>query len=284
MRIKKHPSGNEYILASGLWVRNFVKPCTRYLSVNDMFSREDMSLVLKNSELNKNRPKIASESIFFRAMVIVSDGYRFPEKHLWLGGIPKDVGILAVNSAARRWKLVSPDVPPERRRTINAYVVNNPYPECLAYLPENKYYPTCIASARTNSDFVGRYPGDVYLYSPTPEEGFGYEVKERYCIDDYRNPVCAAVGLAYNFGARKVLLLCCDDSFAECREGSVALPNGLHTYPQQIMSQETLDANLYWLTSQQDREVAVANCSEGIKLKNALYIQSEKEVGEFLGE
>lgn len=283
MRIKKHTSGNEYIRADNVWVRNFTKECLSSLGLAHLFDKEDYSLILRNQELNKNYPKISNEKIIFKKMIIVSDGYDFDNRHLFLSKLPKDVAILAVNKALAKWKLMTPKTPVESRRTLNAFVANNPYKECFSCMPKKdaKYYPVCLASTRTNCEFLKKYAGDVYTYSPTPEETFGFDDKERYYVDDYRNPICAAINLAYRFKVEKLMLLCCDDSFKDKREFSVELPNGLHTYPQHMKSHEIIDANLYWLTHQEEKQVKVADYSSGAKYVNAVYISSEEDALSF---
>lgn len=268
MRIKKTPTANEYIRANDVWVRNFTKKGIAPMAISHMYEREDHQNILANEEHNRKFPKISDEKISFPKLAIVSDGYDFAKAHQILKEVP-DVGVLAINGALAGWKLMP-------HKSINAYVINNPYRESLAYLPNrNGYYPVCVSSIRTNNEFCKRYRGDVYLYHPTPERVFGYERNEAYYIDDYRNPVCAAIGLAYNFGARKVLLLSCDDSFDNKRDGSVQLENGLWTYPQHLKSQDIIDANLYWLTHQEGQEVEVADYSRGRKYLNAAYISTE---------
>lgn len=283
MRIKKHHSGNEYIRAGNVLVRNFTKDCISSIQLTHMFEKDDYALVLKNQELNKNHPKISNEAIRFNNLVIVSDGYDFDNRHLFLGKLPKDVGVLVINRALLRWKLLLPTTPVDQRRSVNAFVVNNPYKECMAYTPsqDNKYYPVCIASTRTNHEFLKKYLGDVYTYSPTPEERFGFDTKEKYYIDDYRNPICAAIGLAHQFGSKKIMLLCCDNSFKDKREFSIELMNGLYTYPQHLRSEDIIDANIYWLTHQEDKQIEVANYSSGSKYRNAIYISAEEEALDF---
>lgn len=281
--IKKHPSGNEYIRAGDVWVRNFVTEDISPLHITHMFDRQDYALVLRNEELNKNYPKISDEKIQFKNIVIVSDGYDFDRRHLFLNKLPKDVAILAVNKALRRWQLMNHKLLGNERRTINGFVVNNPYDECLNNLPSSysKYYPTCLASLRTNYNFLKKYAGDIYTYTVTPEKFFGFEKKETYYIDDYRNPICAAIGFAYQFKAEKVLLLCCDDSFKDKRDFSIQLDNGLWTYPQLLKSQEIIDANLYWLTHHGKWEVKVRDYSSGKEYVEAAYISNEEEALEF---
>jgi hypothetical protein len=286
MRIKKHTSGNEYILADNVWVRNFTKDCLTSVSLSHLFDNEDYSLILKNQELNKNYPKISNEKIIFKKVVVISDGYDFDNRHLFLSKLPKDVAVLAVNKALAKWKLMIPGTPLESRRTINAFVMNNPYKECFGSMPkkESKYYPVCLASTRTNYEFLKKYPGEKYTYAPTPEVSFGFDTKERYYVDDYRNPICAAIDLAYHFKAEKVMLLCCDDSFKDKRESSVELPNGLYTYPQHLKTQKIIDAKIHWLTHQEDKITKVADYSSGAKYVNAVYISSEEDALSFFSD
>lgn len=283
MNIKKHPNGNEYIRAGNLWVRNFTKNGLAAIQLDNLFPKEDFDIVLKNEKLNSNYPNISNETINFKKIIIISDGYGFEEKQKILSNLPKDVCILATNKSLAKWKLFTPDVASDKRRAINGYIVNNPFKEAMHFLPdkENKYYPTCIASTRTNCEFLKKYLGDVYTFVPTFEKRFGFNNSERYSIDDYRNPICAAIGLAYQFGVKKLMLFCCDDSFADDRPNSERLPNGLYTYKPLIRSQEIIDANLYWLTHIEDDEIVVSDYSSGADYKNAAYIKSEEEVYSF---
>jgi hypothetical protein len=278
MRIKKTASRNEYLKAGDVWVRNFTSPALPY-AISSLYSPEDHKLVITNEEANRGRPKIAEESLAFQNILIVSDGYRFAERHKLIEKMPANVCVLAINGALKDWKL-SP------RRNINGYVVNNPYADCLKFLParSNKYYPACVASIRTYSEFLRQYLGDSYLYCPTPEPLFGVNRAEKYYIDDYRNPVCAAIGLAYRFGVRKLMLMCCDESFDQPRDSAIQLPNGLWTYPQHIRSEAIIDANLHWLTHQEYVEVKVANYSDGGNYKNAAYISNEQEALDYFVE
>lgn len=283
MRIKTAISSNEYIRAGGVWVRNFTKKGISGINISHMYDKVDFQLILKNEEKNKRLPKISEEVLDFKKVLIVSDGYQFKDRHKIIKNLPKDVCVLTVNGALKAWNLSNKNVPIEQRRNINAHIVNNPFLESLMSLPEKEssYYPTCIASIRTNFEFCQRYQGNTYIYIPTPERVFGYSRNETYFIDDYRNPICAAIGLAYQFDVRKLLLMCCDDSQEESKPQMVQLENGLWTYPHHLRSQEIIDGNLYWLTHQNDKEVKVGDFSSGNKYKNAVYISSEQDVLDF---
>lgn len=282
MRIKTHPSGNEYVRAGEVWVRNFTKEKVSPLAISDLFNPDEHHLVLKNQELNKNYPKISNEILHFSKILIVSDGYQFSKRHHLISRLPRDVAIFAINGALKKWELLSPKHEPEKRRTINAFICNNPSLESMNDMPPkgNSYYPTCVASIRTNHQFLENYLGEKYVYVPTPEEKFGIESVQEYHIDDYRNVVCAAIGLAYRFGAKKLMLMCCDESFADKRDGAIKLKNGLWAYPQQVKAGLIIDTCLWWYKKAVE-DVKIADYSSNILYTNTAYINNDEEAVSF---
>jgi hypothetical protein len=219
---------------------------------------------------------IDSESFQMRDVVIVSDGYGFQNKQKILSKLPKSTTIIGVNGSLIKWNLTD--------RVMNWYVVNNPYRECMKYLPRrNRIMPKCIASCRTNHQFMSAYKGIKYKYYPVNEKKYsGFGLKEtQWQVDDYRNSICAALNIAYRFGAENIMLFCCDDSFLEERDNAIQLPNKLWTYKPLLRSHEIIDANLYWLTQEEEYQVQVADCSSGLNYSNAAYINSEEEVVSF---
>lgn len=282
MRIKRDAAtGNEYIAADGVWVRNFAKPCTSPVTLSPMIAPCDHELLITNEHRNTTRqlPNIADETVRFAHAVIVSDGYQFDARHRWLSDLPPTVAVLGVNGSLAQWALASGPA----KRAMNLYITNNPYPEAMQWLPRS-YFPACVASLRTHHAFVQKYRGRLYLYSPTPAVSFGLEHPSQYYIDDYRNPVCAAIGLAYRFGVRKLALLCCDDSLVDPRPGAIRLDNGLYAYPQHLKCHRLVDANLYWLTHQEDRPVEVCDASSGPEYTNARYIETKEDLMAFFSD
>ena len=91
-------------------------------------------------------------------------------------------------------------------------------------------------------------------------------------IEDYRNPVCAALKISFKFGCENILLLCADDSFKENRPGSVLLENGFYCYPQQNFATEIIDGCSYWLRKNKNN---LFYNSKSKKLNNATYIEIE---------
>jgi hypothetical protein len=275
MRIKKHSNGNQYLLTpQGKWVRNFTLPASAgpYLDLNSTIDPKDHFTFLKNEVQNGygRYPWIDSENFYHPKVVVVSDGHDFKRKHKLLASLPKDVTIIGVNGALAKWEVPT--------RSLNFYVVNNPYPECMKYLPRRgRSFPRCIASPRTNFEFLTNYRGGKFRYYPVNEAGYSTlglrEVK--WQVDDYRNPVCAAIGLAYRWGVERLLLFCCDDTFEGERPGAEKLENGLWTYPQHHIASGLIDGNLYWLTHQPHYETIAADCSSGPRYENAVYIDED---------
>lgn len=281
MRIKKVEDGNEYIRAGDLWVRNFTNQCRVPRLLDSLVATKDRQLILGNQQenLRQKRQFLFEENAALNKVVIVSDGYAFREKQHLLAELPLDVGIFAVNSVLPKWTLLTAETP----RPVNLYVVNNPYDECMGYMPlkERPYFPACVASLRTCNRFVRKYEGQMYFYEPTPEVGFGFKRRSSTLVDDYRNPICAAIDIAFHIGVQQIMLFCCDDSFAEQRDASVQLENGLYTYPHHLRCQDIIDAKLFWLNRFEDREIKVADYSKGRKYLNASYIEADEQVVEF---
>lgn len=271
MIIKKHKNKNRYVVANGFYIRDFTQSGIMPIDINSNLSNH--TLVENELENFSNKyPMIENEQLYHPKIVIVSDGFNFDQLHTLTAELPKDIVVIAINGALKKWDL-------ECKRAINYYVVNNPFNECMQYLPKHRYYPRCIASIRTNYHFLNEYQGSKYVYFPVYNEQYsGIKVHSGQRIDDYRNPVCAAVGLAYRFGVQKLMFLACDDAFNYEKPSAQLLENGLWQYPQQTLAQELVDANCYWLKT---KDIKIGNYSNGINLKNALYINHKDAFLEF---
>ena len=279
MRIKKHRNKNEYVASSvgGIWVRNMYKENIRPIDINNITSKEDYEIFTEN-EVSVKRSKLPwfhSDLKVHENIVIVSDGMDFDTKHEVLANLPpRNVSIIAVNGALSGWKLIANLSPSGNQRRIDYYVVNNPYKECLRFIPtKHRYYPHCIASTRTNKNFIKEYLGNKYIYQPVCNlEYTGVFGSNSQSIDDYRNPICAAIGLASKFKVKKLLLMCCDDTMKEHRPAAEKTHDGYWRYPQQAKSESIIDANLYWLKK---TNAEIGYHSSGSKYKNASYIDLE---------
>jgi hypothetical protein len=264
--IKKHKNRNEYYYAgNGLWVRNFTKKLAKELDINNLISENDTIAIMANEAANRVKmlQNIDTESFSYEKIAIISDGYKFNEEQDILAQLPNDVIIIGVHNTINLWN---------NSRRMNYYVVNNPYQECLRYYcPQPKVFPRYIASLRTNPEFLEGCKNIIYTYSPVNDEYYsGLRSDAEYYIDDYRNAICAAVGLSYHFNVKKLALLWCDDVFTEGRAGAEQLPNGLWLYPQQRVAHNLIDANLYWL-----KKMVNIGYMGSVNFNNGVYIKKD---------
>jgi hypothetical protein len=279
MRIKKKYS-NQYLLTNigGIWVRNFAQKGD-LLDINHLITTPDYETFIQNELQNKrlNIEHIDASKINHNACIIVSDGFDFEKKQSILAKIPREIAIIGVNGSLAKWDI-------SLKRPMNYYVVNNPYKDCMKFLPvKHKYYPKCVASSKTFTGFLKSYRGYIYKYTATPQENFTTGNSDNhYKIDDYRNPICSALGLCYKFGVKKILLFCCDDSFDQERAGSKKMDNGLWCYPQQFISHSIIDAYCYWFSHNEGLSVKIANFSSSPKYEYVEYIDTEETLTKFL--
>jgi hypothetical protein len=206
-------------------------------------------------------------------LIICSDGYGWKERQKVLASLSnKLVKTIGVNGSLAKWEMVGEKT--DVKRTMTFYLVNNPYEECIGYLPRrHRYYPNLIASTKTNPRFVKEYDNQPIFYRSSQDLNYsGVGQDECMRLDDYRNPICAALSFGWKSRAKRIVLLCCDESFEDDRPGSVKMKNGLYQYPQQIMCQRIIDRQIFWLKK---AGVEVLDCSSGIEYENAGYINLE---------
>jgi hypothetical protein len=265
--IKKHKNRNTYYYAgNGLWVRDFTKK-SQPIDINNLITEKDMIIMMNNESTNHTKmlQNIDTEDFSHQDIVIVNNGYGFNNKKLQLDD---KITIIGVHDILKLWNI---------QRRLNYYVVNDPY-ECLNYLPNHQKWSKCIASIRTNADFIEKYKGLIYTYTPTPDANYsGLKLDNDYFIDDYRNAICAAIGLSYKFNVKKLLLLYCDEAYDKYRPGTEQV-NGLWIYPQQKIAHNLIDASLYWLRA---AGIKTGYHGKGPEYKNAAYIE---DISNFFNE
>lgn len=279
MRVKKFKN-NEYIFRDGIWVRNLCKEVAP-IDINSL-GKDETELFLGNELINMRRSGLQLDDlnpVGLENLVIFSDGYGWKERQFVLGDLPNTtVKTIGVNGSLAKWEMVGDKA--EIKRTMTFYLVNNPYPECMGYLPrKHRYYPNLISSTKTNPKFLGEYRSEPFFYKSTQNLDYsGISSDNCMSLDDYRNPVCAAISFAWRKGVKKLVLLCCDESFEDERPGAIKMKNGLYQYPPQILCQKVIDAQLYWLRK---AGVKIFDCSSGIEYENAEYIAIEGIKGFF---
>lgn len=275
MRIKKYKN-NEYIQADGIWVRNLCKNAES-IDINSL-CKDEMGLFLNNEQENSKLSSLHLDDLYEVKMhnaIIFSDGYNWDSRQKILASISnKIVKTIGVNGSLARWSMVGQES--ELQRTMSFYLANNPYRECMGYLPRrHRYYPNIVASIKTHPEFLKKYDSQPFFYMASKEFNYsGFENDSEFIrLDDYRNPICGAISLAWKLGVKRLALLCCDEAFVDERPNSIKMPNGLYQYPQQILCQKIIDKQLYWLKM---AGVEIADCSSGIEYENAEYIDLEQ--------
>lgn len=276
MLVKNHYNKNDYCLSSsGHWVRNFTKPIAKPIDVNELIPFEDLKLILENEIKNeaKHYPVMENAAHIHENVLILGDGLGYEEVFEALDELPANVVTVGVNGIFSKW---------QSKRKLNYYVVNNPYRECLNYFPQSlSYWPKCIASIRTNPKFLEAFQGTKFLYYPATTIGYsGIKPNTDYFIDDYRNAVCAALGVAYKFRAKRIVLANVLELFQQERPGLEQVAEDVWLYPQQKMAHSLIDANLYWL---QKAKINVHYTQKKPDYNYATYI-SLKEMRGFFNE
>lgn len=275
--IIKNKNKNKYILDNKIYVRDFTSDCGMPVDLNELSNDKDKDIFIENEMNNFSKKYPEFEMSNHNTIIIVNSGFDFHQKQKILSQVDKNVCIIAVNDALKDWTLLNKMSGFDK--AINYYVANNPYEECIGFLPKvHNYYPKCIASTRTNYDFLKSYKGNKYLYNPTPNLNYSGLYNFNNKIDDYRNPICASLDLSFKFNASKIFLFCCDESFKEQRPGSVSSEDGLYCYPQQIMSNIIIGHMCYWL---KNKKVEIYNYSSGCTINNTIHLKTDDE---FLNE
>jgi len=274
LRIKKTKNGNEYLLTkNNIWVRNPNKDTVPYIDINSSYRDSNYGEFYKNEKENEftNTISIERENLELNKVIIVSDGYDFVNKVKNLDELPRDIKIIAVNGSLAKWPL--------KNRYPNYYLINNPFEECMKFFPRQlKTHPNCIASTKTYSNFLKNYRGVIYNYNSVDEVYYKCKksVEPMFQIDDYRNPICAALGLCDKFYTNKVLLLCCDNSHSTCKDGMQKLENDLYQYPQNEIAHGIIDGICYWFKQNKMKNMEVSDSSSGEKYINTQYISTEE--------
>lgn len=237
--VKKHQNRNEYINVENYWIRNFNNYGVKEVDINFLYDEYETKYVLDNEIQNTklNIPMISKDMFNFTNMIIVSDGYNF-SRHEEIKNVNSNTAILVVNHAMRFWKS---NVFPK------FMLVNNTSEVCMSYMPIGPM-PQLICSRRTYTNFLKNYKNIAYMYDPVPDQFYQSVTSKdsQIHIDEYRNPICAAITLANYWNVRNIFLAFCGSAYSENRPGTKQTEEGVFQYPQQILADKLVDANLFW--------------------------------------
>lgn len=275
----KNFNKNKYILENKIYVRDLTNENSVGLDLNHLFSDSDLNLIIENEMENFSQRIPEFELENYDNIIILGSGYNSKEDHIFLKDLNKKTCIIGINNSLKNWNFKELS-----KRNMNYYFINNPYDDSLNYLPtSHNYYPKCIASIRTNPNFIKNYKGNKFFYCPTPNINYSNISKKYFnnTIDDYRNSVCGSLSLAFKFNAKKIILCYCDDSFVDNRPGSVLLENNLYCYPQQLFVDSIINNMCHWFKT---KKIEIFNYSSNKLINNSIKINNTNEILELFNE
>ena len=238
--IRIDDSRNEYIKVDDLWIRNYTKQNVISKDLNSLYEEEELKTIIENEIKNSKvgSPNLLEENFQYENVLIISDGLGFDEHKKLLDNLNPNFCVIAVNSAMTFW---------ESTRFPDFFLVNNPFESIFAQTLKSGW-PKLIASRRTNNKFITNYRNIKYFYDPTCNQKYQSPVAKKSSnhIDDYRNPICAALGCAWNFGAKNIVLAYCSNAYKKERPGCEQVDTEAWCYPQQILANKIINSYLFW--------------------------------------
>lgn len=231
---------NEYAKADDFWIRNYTKSNVVPRDINSLYHEDEVKSIIENEIKNSkvSGPTLAEENFTFDNVLIVSDGAGFENHKEFLDQVGSNFCVIAVNNAMRFW---------ESNRFPDFFLVNNPFDNIFSQTPKAGS-PKLIASRRANNKFVANYRNIKYFYDPTCDVKYQSPIAKNTSayIDDYRNPVCAALGCAFLFQAKNIFLAFCSNAYKAERPGCEQIDENFWCYPQQILANKIINTYLFW--------------------------------------
>lgn len=240
LTFRKHPNQNEYLKCENYWIRNFAGTNVNPVDVNKFFRQEEVSYLVDNEVRNSNhRYPVLEPELFnrFKDVLIVGDGLGFDQHKLFKMARP-NLCCITVNSAARFWQASLP---------IEFLIVNNPSSTAMNGLPIRNH-PKLIANRKTHYPFIKNYKNIIYLYDSVADEEYQTSMSKNsdLHLDDYRNPICAAISLAHKYCKGNLYLAFCSSGYPEEKDGAIKVDENFYQYPAQKTADSIVDGNLFW--------------------------------------
>ena len=255
---------NRYVAAGNLWIRDpFLQNCVP-LQDSHCFDPEEFDGLVKNQLSNeKTIPNnILDQNYKISTAVIIGEGVRSTELYKQCHDFPDGTSIVSIGSGflnAASSTHINLVLPQDHDRIDHA----------------KKYYPSSLFSIYANTKLVEKSQGLKFHYVPTPQSNFGSGNGVKV-LDDYRCPVNLALTLVLKLGAVSILLVGCDRGKTSQLPGMVEISKGTYSYPNQLQSHKTLDAQAYW-ANENGRQIFDLSCGY-----NYNYIKTVGNIHEFL--
>lgn len=255
----------KYILSkNGYWVRNFFSDIGDYKF--DYYNHDIKELT--NNEImikSLNIPSIDKEIIRTEKIAIISSGTDIENcRNIIKKLINKKYFLLGVNDILN--KGIFP----------NYYINCDTTNYCIRHIPKKaRILPQLIVSSKSCAEFVKLYKskGSVYYYIPTMNSKYNLKNKSSYTIDDYRDPICAAINFASRWST-DIVLISPQNFFKEMKDGMEKIDDNKYIYPQQKISHYFADSLCYWAKEEGGCDISVV--STGMKYENANNLSIEQ--------
>jgi hypothetical protein len=237
--IKEGVNRNVYLKCDSFWIRNPNVIGSVPQDINNVYSDNEIKTYIENEIYNSklNIPNIETETFEWETVIIVSNGFGFKNNHQeLLDKFPnsrKSI-VISANNTPRFW---------ESKRLPNYYVTNN-----LNDFSNFKFLPILIAGKRSNPLSIVKYRNMKYFYSHTPSYNFNSpsDRNSLLYIDDYRNPICAALSCCNNYRVQNIVLAFCSEGYDVKRDGMEYISDDVYMYPQQKLANKIINSMIFW--------------------------------------
>jgi hypothetical protein len=257
VKVYNHPNQNQYVLVDpNIWVRNFTKKVAKPVDINNLYNESEYEN-LTNNELASsiyNYPYLEEGFFQNKNVVILCDGYGYKESKQYVEKLnSQNYFIICLNTTLSLWE--------NKNRTPDLFLNNNSTKDCLRHA-NNKISVPCVCSTRVNMDFYKEHRGPIRRYGITESLNLHFDrlPGQTIRLDEYRNPVCAAVHLCWVNNIKNIILVGCTNGTIEEKMGTIKYGN-LYKLPSQKISDEIIDAMLMWYISA-NKEATICSIGE----------------------
>ena len=271
--VKNLNQGNQYLnVEKNTWVRDFTLNHVLPIDINNLIQEEEIKTFISNELINNTLkfPKFETKDLSNKNVFIVSDGFGFDDINDILQNINiKNKFIILTNNSLKKWNNfnVLPDL----------FVENNPYKNALNNI-NSKIFPNCLLSNRIYPEFVKMYKyKNINFYNPTPSSKFNSTSENEISnyLDDYRNPICAAINYCFLCNVENIHLLYCSEGMVKEKSASLLHNDGIHyQYYQNKLSDKIINGMIFWYRkNKKNSNIFYHGLDKSIKFGS--YIQKE---------
>jgi len=243
--VKNLHKGNQYLnVEKNIWVRNFTINNVSPIDINNLIKEEEIKTFINNELTNNmlNISKFETKDLRNKNVFIISDGFGFDDINEILQNINiENKFIILTNNSLRKWNNF--DVLPD------LFIENNPYKNALNNI-NSRIFPNCLLSNRIYPEFINMYKyKNIHFYNPTPSLNFNSQSSTDISnyLDDYRNPICAALNYCFLCNAENINLLYCSEGMDKEKPASFLHNDGIHyQYNQNKSADEIINGMIFW--------------------------------------